>query len=53
MYDLSKEQCEQQQEELVKETYHGFLFRIEFNIDFHISKSDRYEHCEEYNAKKN
>ena len=46
MYDLYKEQCGNQQDKHVKESYYRFLFRTEFNMDFHVPKTDRSDHCE-------
>ena len=53
MYDLYKEQCGIQQDKHVKESYYRFLFRTEFNMDFHVPKTDRCDHCEAYKVKKN
>lgn len=48
MYKLYKEMCDEQHKESVKLSMYRHIFVSEFNLDFHIRKSDRCDLCEEY-----
>ena len=55
MYDLYKEKCKKKKENksYVKSSYYRYIFNTSFNIDFRISKADRFEKCEGIKIKKN
>ena len=48
MYDLYKRKCLEEVSTPVKESFYRFIFNSEFNISFHIPKSDRCDRCESY-----
>ena len=52
MYALYKEGVETENKEPVKDSYYRRIFNTEFNIDFHVPKTDRCDFCEEFNVKK-
>ena len=49
MYDLYVDSNEV---DPVKESFYRYIFRTEYNIDFHQPKKDRCEKCEEYKVAK-
>ena len=53
MYDLYKEHCEEEKGEPVKDSYYRLIFRTEFNMDFHIPKTDQCNRCQQYMVKMN
>lgn len=48
MYDLYVSQEEKNDKRPVKASYYRYIFCTEFNIDFHVPKSDRCGTCEVY-----
>lgn len=53
MYDLYVIKCEEESRDPVKASFYRYVFCTNFNIDFHIPKSDRCGYCEIYkNIKK-
>ncbi|KAG8319029.1 hypothetical protein J6590_100091 [Homalodisca vitripennis] len=48
MYNLYKEKCEDDGLEPVKLSMYRHIFVTEYNLDFHIRKSDRCDICEEF-----
>ena len=53
MYDLYKEKCLTDSISYVKPSYYRDLFNNNFNIAFHVPKTDRCEKCEEIKVKRN
>ena len=53
MYDLYKSHCSEKGLPFVKSSYYRHVFSTEFNIGFHVPKTDRCEKCEEIKVKKN
>ena len=53
MYDLYKSHCSEKGLPFVKSSYYRHVFNTEFNIGFHVPKTDRCEKCEEIKVKKN
>jgi hypothetical protein len=47
MYDLYVEKCNETHEIPVKQSYYRYLFTTEYNLDFHMPKSDRCDLCEQ------
>ena len=53
MYDLYKEKYLTENISYVKPSYYRYLFNNNFNITFHVPKTDRCEKCEEIKVKRN
>ena len=53
MYDQYKEKCLTEGISYVKPSYYRYLFNNNFNIAFHVLKTDRCEKCEEIKVKRN
>lgn len=53
MYDLYNSHCSEKGLPRVKSSYYRYVFNNEFNIGFHVPKTDRCEKCEEMKVKKN